>query len=170
VNENYLFLVQAYDPDGDTLTFTWKLDRVFLQTGRDSTYTLFYADSLRRYSGLSCVFSDPYGLKDSTKWTFGDQVSPHVESEHVFRETALLENYPNPFNPSTIIRYQLSFPANVRITVVNLLGLQVETLVDERQQTGLHRIVWRPGLPSGVYICRLEAGSYMECHKMLLIR
>lgn len=170
VNENYQFLVRVFDPDGDTLTFIWKLDRVLLQTGHDSTYTLLYADSLRRYSGLMCVFSDPYGLKDSTKWTFGDQVFPHVESQHVFRENPLLENYPNPFNPSTTISYQLSFPAHVRITVFNVLGIPVQTLVDQRLQTGLHQIVWSPSLPSGVYICRLEAGSYLELRKMLLIK
>lgn len=89
---------------------------------------------------------------------------------------ALEQNFPNPFNPSTTIRYQLSKKSNVRLEVFNLLGQLVKTLVRGEQVTGTYSVRWNGdntnGLPvaSGMYIYRLRAGDYAASRKMMLAR
>lgn len=91
-------------------------------------------------------------------------------------ETKLRPNAPNPFTESTTIAYQLAEEKQVRIAIYDLLGRQVETLINETQRPGVHEIEWRPGeaggssLASGVYFCRMEAGSYSEARKLVLVR
>ncbi len=83
----------------------------------------------------------------------------------------LEQNYPNPFNPSTTIRYQLPSGSLVVLKVFDLLGREVETLVNERQGPGAHSVNFTAhNLTSGVYFYRLEAGTYRETKKLLLIK
>jgi hypothetical protein len=83
----------------------------------------------------------------------------------------LLQNYPNPFNPSTIITYQLPITAEVELSIYNLLGQKVMTLVSERQVAGTYRVYWDAGgFPSGEYYYRIEAGAHRQVRKMVLIR
>ncbi len=83
----------------------------------------------------------------------------------------LFQNYPNPFNPSTVISYQLPVASQVELSIYNLLGQKVMTLVSEKQSAGIHHLNWHArGLPSGVYLYRLEAGSYRQSKKLILMR
>jgi hypothetical protein len=83
----------------------------------------------------------------------------------------LFQNYPNPFNPSTTISYQLSVVSRVSLKVYDVLGREVETLVNERQTAGTHAVKFNAtNLPSGVYFCRLQAGTYHETKKLLLLK
>jgi hypothetical protein len=83
----------------------------------------------------------------------------------------LSQNFPNPFNPSTLIRYALPRDEQVRLEVYDTLGRQVMTLVDEQQQAAYHDVVFKPVyMASGVYFYRLQAGAFMANRKMLLIR
>lgn len=83
----------------------------------------------------------------------------------------LTENFPNPFNPRTKIRYSIPQTSTVVIKVFDILGNEIETLVDEEKNTGTYEITWyAENLPSGVYICRLQAGSFVETKKMVLLR
>ncbi|MCC6398609.1 MAG: T9SS type A sorting domain-containing protein [Bacteroidetes bacterium] len=83
----------------------------------------------------------------------------------------LYQNYPNPFNPSTTIRYGLPSRAFVSVTVINTIGQRIATLVQGGQDAGYHEVVFdAKRLPSGVYFYRLQAGSYVETRKMLLVR
>jgi acetyl esterase/lipase len=85
-------------------------------------------------------------------------------------ENSVLEqNWPNPFNPTTSIRYGLPQTSSVTLTVYNTLGQQVVQLVNEQQQAGYHDVVFRgDGLPSGVYFCRLQASGFLQTRKMML--
>jgi hypothetical protein len=93
------------------------------------------------------------------------------------RPTAcLLEtNYPNPFNPTTVISYQLPVASDVELAVFDILGHEVETLVNEMKQPGTHAVQWdASGFPSGVYFARLSAegsqGTNTQVLKMLLMK
>ncbi|MCI0515895.1 T9SS type A sorting domain-containing protein, partial [candidate division KSB1 bacterium] len=88
----------------------------------------------------------------------------------------LYTNYPNPFNPSTHIRYQLARPVQVKVEIFNLLGQKLITLVDENQTPGIYEVLWngldQAGKPvgSGIYFSHIEAGEFISKQKMLLIR
>ncbi|HKI45405.1 MAG TPA: T9SS type A sorting domain-containing protein, partial [Balneolales bacterium] len=85
--------------------------------------------------------------------------------------TALNANYPNPFNPTTVISYQLAKESHVHLTVWNILGRQVTSLVDANQQMGAHQVTFNASqLSSGVYFYRLQAGNRVLVKKMLLVK
>jgi hypothetical protein len=83
----------------------------------------------------------------------------------------LSQNYPNPFNPSTTIVYGLEKPGQVKLTVYNLLGEVVNTLVNSRKQAGSYTVQWQPtNLASGVYMYKLETVDRVEIKKMVFIK
>ena len=87
------------------------------------------------------------------------------------REFALEQNYPNPFNPTTNFRFGLPQSALVMLKVYDVLGKEVTTLVNEPFKPGSYQLTWdATGLPSGVYFYRLQAGSFSETKKLILLR
>jgi hypothetical protein len=85
--------------------------------------------------------------------------------------TALEQNFPNPFNPATVIRYQLSVASDVKLAVYDNLGREVALLENERKPAGRYEVmVGGTRLSSGVYIYRLTAGEYVESRKMVLMK
>jgi len=83
----------------------------------------------------------------------------------------LEQNYPNPFNPSTTISFSLPRSAYVTLKVYNLLGQEIETLVNGMRTAGTYKVEWRTNnLPSGVYFYGLTAGSAASTSKMLLLK
>jgi len=83
----------------------------------------------------------------------------------------LLQNFPNPFNPATTIQYQLPQDAKVMLKVYDILGNEVATLVNEEQEAGYKEVKFNASnLASGVYIYRLQAGSFVTAKKMILLR
>ncbi len=84
---------------------------------------------------------------------------------------ALSQNYPNPFNPSTTIRYELPQARLVTLKIFNVQGQELAALVHEKQTAGEHAVSWNAaGLPSGVYLYRLQAGDWVETKKMILAK
>jgi len=90
--------------------------------------------------------------------------------------SGLSATFPNPFNPITTIEYEVSAPVQVRLQVFDLRGRLVRTLVDQRLGAGHHRVQWTGAddrgqeLASGVYIYRLEAGTFRQTRRMTLAR
>jgi plastocyanin len=89
----------------------------------------------------------------------------------------LMQNYPDPFNPSTTIRYGLPDRSNVRIVILNTLGQQIAVLADGEQESGLHEVEWHAAAASGIYFYRIDAVStkdpnsrFLEVKKMLLLK
>lgn len=96
----------------------------------------------------------------------GPEASKPSEKRFVLRQ-----NYPNPFNPSTIISYRLLQAAYVKLNIYNILGQKIETLVNEHQLAGKHHVNFNAGsLPGGVYLYRLQAGSYVKTKKLILLK
>ncbi len=83
----------------------------------------------------------------------------------------LSQNYPNPFNPTTLIRYAIPAAGHVTLTVYDVLGREVQSLVNEMKQPGRYEVTFNASnFASGVYIYRLQAGSFLTSKKLLLVR
>ena len=83
----------------------------------------------------------------------------------------LAQNYPNPFNPSTVISYTLPKASDVKLTVFNMLGQKVQTLVDAKQSVGKYTVRFDASeLASGVYFYQIQAGNFMKVNKMLYVK
>lgn len=99
-----------------------------------------------------------------------------VEPELVTKKPVPLDfylapNYPNPFNPSTTLTYTISQPAFVSLTIWNVLGQRVATLIDGYCDSGTHRVLFDASAKSsGVYFARFQAESHIQIQKMLLVR
>ena len=79
--------------------------------------------------------------------------------------------YPNPFNPITNITFEVPCTGNTSLAIYNLLGHRVTTLFNQKINPGLFSVIWDAGvLPSGVYLCRLEAGNCSQTRKLLLLK
>ncbi len=86
-------------------------------------------------------------------------------------EFKLEQNYPNPFNPSTTIQFAVPERSKVLIKIYDILGSEVITLVDEEMEAGWHKKNFdASSLSSGIYLFRMDAGSYVNTKKMILIR
>ena len=83
----------------------------------------------------------------------------------------LEQNYPNPFNPITIIKYHLAKPGFVTLSIYNMLGVEIAKLVTEEKSAGSYEVEYDAAhLPSGIYFYSLQAGSFAETRKMVLIK
>ena len=137
------------------------------------------------YFGLGTDIGNEYNLSSYKSYT--DDISPEagtilrVKSEaytsvpssnvSTFRSFSLCQNYPNPFNSYTQIRFTLPKFEYITIKIYNLLGKEIVTLLEEQRPVGEYEITWNAkDLPSGIYICRLQAGEFIETKKLILQR
>lgn len=104
-------------------------------------------------------------------------LEPAAADAAVPEHYGLEQNYPNPFNPSTVIRYQLPEASAVTVKVYDMLGREVETLVDGIQEAGYFSSVWSGKAASGIYFCRIAAAplrgsaiGFVDVKKMILMK
>jgi photosystem II stability/assembly factor-like uncharacterized protein len=92
-------------------------------------------------------------------------------SENIPDKFQLHQNYPNPFNPETNIKFDLPEASNVKITIYNSLGKQMQVLADEHKQAGSYEVKFNgEGYSGGIYFYRITAGELTETRKMLLVK
>jgi len=138
----------------------------------------FHPDSIKNHSALLKVYSD-VGVKEIVITGIGKDNTVNVEDDILTPLVfALEQNYPNPFNPSTKIRFTIPNLETVHATslrttlkVYDVLGTEVATLINEYKEVGNQEIEFNAAyLPSGVYFYRLQAGSFVETKKMILLK
>ena len=83
---------------------------------------------------------------------------------------ALRPNFPNPFNPSTVIRFELPEQSNVRLEIFDVLGKRVAELVNESKNAGYHEVMWTANASSGIYLCKITAGDFVQMRRMVLLK
>jgi hypothetical protein len=94
-----------------------------------------------------------------------------VEDEDIPNEYVLHQNYPNPFNPSTTIKYAIRERSLVELRIYDILGSEVNVIVNEEQSAGNYEVDFSAtSLPSGIYFYKLQAGSFVETKKMMLMK
>jgi hypothetical protein len=107
------------------------------------------------------------------KFYFGNQASTGVKanSTEIVTKFVLSQNYPNPFNPSTTISFAIPSKAYVTLKVFDIMGREVATIVSEELSAGNYSRQWNAAnMSSGIYFYRLQAGSYTETKKLVLLR
>ncbi len=118
----------------------------------------------------------PVNTKDSIEFSIGDVNGIMMMKTFVFNflapsEFRLEQNFPNPFNPATTIQYQLPAAANVTLKIYDILGSEVATLINEKQDEGYKEVKFNANrYASGMYIYRLTAEKYVSTKKLLLLK
>jgi hypothetical protein len=156
--------------------FQWATDSSFANSDVDSTLTdttrivrqlVNNQDYWWRVRATNIAGWGPF----SGAWKLRVIITGVDELEDIPTVFSLTQNYPNPWNPSTQIRYALPHTSFVTLTVYNTLGQQVAQLVNEQQQAGYHDVVFRGDqLASGVYFYQLRAGAFVETKKLVLMK
>jgi len=101
----------------------------------------------------------------------GNVVGINSISNEIPKEFSLSQNYPNPFNPNTLISYDLPAADYVSLKIFDLLGKEVVTLVNEKQNAGSYSVNFNgSNLSSGMYYYKLESGNFTDTKKMILIK
>ncbi len=147
-----------YDPDGnlDTLTQTHTVPSIFTSASLKDSYgnTITLPD----YSGVTCFYYS--------------RLVTGISSRNAHEETfALSQNFPNPFNPSTEIRYSIPVTSHVTLKLFDILGREIRTLVNTSQNPGTYSVTLNAqNLASGVYLYRLITGDFSATKKLVLVR
>jgi hypothetical protein len=127
-----------------------------------------YSIRLYRYSGYGS-----YGVIVSNTRPNSTMVDvKEKKQERILpKNYALSQNFPNPFNPSTSIQFQIPNSGHVTLKVYNMLGCEIASLINEVRSAGVYNFTWNASnLPSGVYFYRLQAGNYVEVKKAVLMK
>ena len=105
-------------------------------------------------------------------YTYSSTIPTIVENDQETpTEFSLSQNFPNPFNPVTTIKYSIPKTSNILIKVFDVLGNEITTLFNEEKQTGTYELNWNAAnLPSGVYFYQLKAGDFVQTRKMILLK
>ncbi|MBE0551538.1 MAG: T9SS type A sorting domain-containing protein [Ignavibacterium sp.] len=143
---------------------------------RNTIYpTRIYASNITAFTHSlnNAVF---VGIENGKIYKSNDILTNIEEDITAANSFMLFQNYPNPFNPSTIISYQLPVSGEVTLKVYDVLGREVETLVNEYRNTGNYEVEFNvaqeslPAIASGIYFYQLKAGEYVQTKKMILLR
>jgi hypothetical protein len=165
-NFSDIWLIRA-NGNGDTL---WT--KSFGESGWNSGYSVQQTtDGGYIITGVSKIL--PWGPAGDVTLI---KVAPDVTSidenpQTIISDFQLHQNYPNPFNPTTAIKYQIPEISLVTLKVYDVLGSEIATLVNEEKHSGSYEIEFNATtLPSGIYFYKLQAGSFVETKKMILMK
>lgn len=167
-------MVQTYDPatpqpvelsvniqsDAYPLVISWKVD--------DESYTLIDGSGRTHFNPIEISGSGSMSVSSNEVTRL---IIRAISKEAVPTEYALAQNFPNPFNPTTRIKYQLPTAGRVTLKVFDVLGKEVVTLVDEIEEAGYKSVVFDAArISTGVYFYRLQVGNYVETRKLMILK
>ena len=167
--------IQSISVNSIKRIFIGSKEGIFLST--DSGITWASLNQGLTYSDVRSIVFDRAGYAYAA--TYGGGVFKTTETttsvnEHsitIPKPFLLMQNFPNPFNPSTVIQYQLPINVFVTLKIYDVLGREVKTLINEHQSAGIHNITFdASNLASGIYFYRLQAGVYNDIKKLLLLK
>lgn len=171
----YKYVFSAGDEDSDPLTCEIESIPPWLSVGEGGR-TLSGTPSLSDtgVGTVSIKVTDPNGESARQVFRIGvvrKAVSAVNSLPSVPTAFSLEQNFPNPFNPSTTIRYGLPHRSHVKLAVYNAIGQQIALLQNSEQVAGSYEVTFEGrGLASGVYIYRIQAGSFVRAEKMIVLR
>ena len=142
-----------------------------INTINEAQYPWLQFESLE-YTTSNFENTYPAAFAEGLNYIFNDLPTGSEENlSTVPKEYQLEQNYPNPFNPSTTIKFTISDLRFTTLKVYDLLGREIATLVNEEKPVGSYEVkLDATSLPSGIYFYRLQAGSFVETKKMVLMK
>ncbi|MCP5064343.1 MAG: T9SS type A sorting domain-containing protein [Ignavibacteriae bacterium] len=156
------------------------IDWVVIETVNSTTYedielTTTYSHGEDYFYKITAV---DVNNNESEDYSNTVEVEARLEKQNIVenlelkpKEYALNSNYPNPFNPTTNISYQLPKSSNVTLKVYDMLGKEVAELVNENKSAGVYNVSFNASnLPSGLYFYKIQADEFTEVRKMLLMK
>ncbi len=154
----------------DTLVFTVSVsDSTICKASILNRDTLVITGIWSGQVTVTVVGTDKDGT--TTSYTTPIQLITAVKEEKTPTEFALSQNYPNPFNPTTMINFQLPISKYVTLKIYDVLGKEIETLVDGEKSPGSYEVRFdASNLPSGVYLYILRVGEFVQTKKMILLK
>jgi hypothetical protein len=170
------------DNNGETLALNSAVGDTIIKICYDDRYPWPGSADGEGYSIVSRD-KDPYqNQNDAAHWMASKEIHGNpgqdnipVPVEEPAHQTGpdtyqLSQNYPNPFNPVTTIAYQLPEASRVKLSIYNITGQLILTLVNETKDAGYYTVTWNAGgLGSGLYLYRIQAGQYVSVKKCLVI-
>jgi len=171
------YFYAIYNDDADTnfwnvqkdILLQWHYDDPVDQREYDrSSQIATYQDNIANPFVLDSTLARRtwYSTNDSDTTTIN--ISP---IQYMPNEIVLIQNYPNPFNPTTTIQYELPERSDVQISVYDLMGREVTTLLSENQDAGYKSVIWdATNISSGMYFYQIRAGDYVHTKKMILLK
>jgi hypothetical protein len=122
---------------------------------------------------VNLIVEDQHGNTDTQSFNIyiRKNINNILDNRYMPKEFLLYPNYPNPFNSSTNIKFAVKSKSLVEIKIFDILGKEIEKLVDKEFEPGIYTISWNANnLPSGLYLCRMKAGNFVSSIKLLLIK
>ena len=125
---------------------------------------------------VTAVYEAPDGESEPSNEV---SATPHIvsnEDEPVTLKTELVGNYPNPFNPSTTIKFSVAHESNIRVDIYNVKGQKIKTLIDTQLNAGEYKVTWNgkddnnSDVSSGFYFYRMQTNEYVAIKKMMLMK
>ncbi len=174
---NYGFEVQKSEDRTQNSEESWESIGFVLGNGTtNSPKEYSFTDDLNPNLNLTQVSYRLKQIDNDGTFAYSKVVTVDLTSitsveENIQYQFAVEQNFPNPFNPTTQIKYSIPSNSLVTLVIYNLLGSQVKTLVNEFQNAGKYNVDFNAEhLSSGVYFYRLSAGRFSETRKLLLLR
>jgi type IX secretion system substrate protein len=159
------FSVSSFDKDGDDVLNNWNLNEMY-SSKRDSCYVF---NSAQYPLGINSVRVEVTDNQYTNTQSWIVDIKPAKKYE-------LSQNYPNPFNGTTTIPFELQKDGNVNITIYDVLGRKVKTLINQPYTFGKHTITWEGSdansneVSSGIYFYQIKSGEYSKTKRLLLLR
>ena len=168
VNQGYAAAAKPIVPIGQAEYFGYSNN---VQAGDISSFCSLSQTSYR-YQGVSLW--EYTQVSSSFVWdeyTAAWQLTSVADQRGTPSTYSLSQNFPNPFNPTTVIAYQIAAAGHVTLKIYDLLGRAVKTLIDEQQSAGTQSVTFDANdLSAGVYFYRLESGTFVEAKKLVLLK
>lgn len=147
---------------------------IFKTTNGGYDWNLQYTQNINTFTAMSFANSlcgNVVGSEGLILRTNTGGVVTHINNQEIVSNFKLEQNYPNPFNPTTNIKFAIPKSSSVKITIFDIAGKELETLVNEQLQSGTYQKEWNGSkYASGIYFYKIQAGNYKETKSMLLIK
>lgn len=160
--ENYRLVTTSYDNRGRVSTWSYR-------AWADTSWAPFPFDHYTCRDGIGNQY---WYIRSDIAFHYREIATAVAGDESTTPERFVLsQNYPNPFNPGTTIRFDLPRASHVTVTVYDVLGREVATLVNEGKEPGTYAVQWdASGVSSGMYFYRIKAGDIVQTKRMMLLR